>query len=231
MPSKLQSYDWLLFDADETLFSFDAHAGLQQLFQGYGVEFTSEHYRDYQAVNKPLWQQYQDGEIDAATLQRRRFERWAAELEVDADELNSGFLDAMAMICQPLEGARELLKKVRQSAKIGIVTNGFTALQEARLAQTGLRDLVDLVVISEQVGTAKPDPNIFSHALDLMGQRDRERVLMTGDNPHSDVLGAQQSGLHSCWLNTHGVAYPLATPPHYTVRSLPELDELLTAPA
>lgn len=231
MSSKLQSYDWLLFDADETLFSFDALAGLQQLFLGYGVSFTDADYSDYQAVNKPLWQEYQDGKIDATTLQRRRFARWAAELEVSADDLNSGFLTAMAEICQPLEGARELLQRTRQSVKIGIVTNGFAELQEARLAQTGLRELVDLVVISEQVGVAKPDPSIFDHALDLMQQTDRERVLMTGDNPHSDVLGAQQSGLHSCWLNTKDASYPLATPPHYTVRSLTELDELLATPA
>ncbi|MGQ4277516.1 pyrimidine 5'-nucleotidase [Pseudidiomarina sp. E22-M8] len=231
MPTKLHSYDWLLFDADETLFSFNALTGLQQLFRGYGVSFTDSDYLEYQAVNKPLWQDYQAGKIDAKTLQRRRFCGWASELEVSADELNSAFLEAMAAICQPLAGARELLERARQTAKIGIITNGFKELQEARLAQTGMAELVDLVVISEQVGVAKPDPAIFTHALDLMQQKDRERVLMTGDNPHSDVLGAQRSGLHSCWLNAENAACPLPTPPHYTVRSLPELDELLAAPA
>lgn len=229
MPTKLHGYDWLLFDADETLFSFNALAGLQRLFRDYGVNFTEADYNDYQALNKPLWQDYQAGKIDARTLQRRRFASWAGELQVSADELNSAFLGAMAAICQPLEGARELLERARQSAKIGIITNGFTELQEARLAQTGLGELVDLVVISEQVGVAKPDPAIFTHALDLMQQTNRERVLMTGDNPHSDVLGAQRSGLHSCWLNVEDIACPLPTPPHYTVRSLPELDRLLAA--
>ncbi|MFC0445444.1 pyrimidine 5'-nucleotidase [Pseudidiomarina halophila] len=227
MPTKLHGYDWLLFDADETLFSFNALAGLQELFRGYGVSFTDADYSDYQALNKPLWQKYQAGEIDARTLQRRRFASWAGKLQVSADELNSAFLSAMAGICQPLEGARELLERARESTKIGIITNGFTELQEARLAQTGLGELVDLVVISEQFGVAKPDPAIFTHALELMQQKDRARVLMTGDNPHSDVLGAQLSGLHSCWLNVEDAACPLPTPPHYTVRSLPELDRLL----
>lgn len=225
----LHNYDWLLFDADETLFSFDAYAGLRHLFDSYGVDFTEAHYSDYQQLNKPLWEAYQAGNIDAKQLQRQRFAKWAAALEVTADELNTGFMAAMAAICQPLDGARALLERARSSAKVGIVTNGFTELQEARLQQTGLRDLVDLVVISEQVGVAKPHPEIFVHALQKMQQSDRSRVLMTGDNPHSDVLGAQRSGLHACWLNHHGDAFPLPTPPHYEVRSLPELQQLLLA--
>lgn len=223
----LQQYDWLLFDADETLFSFDAFAGLQKLFQGYHVDFSRQDYEHYQALNKPLWDAYQAGTINAKQLQRKRFAHWAAQLEVSADQLNTGFMSAMAEICQPLEGARSLLESARQSAKVGIVTNGFTELQEARLQQTGLRDLVDLVVISEQVGVAKPAPEIFAYALKEMQQPQRERVLMTGDNPHSDIVGAQRSGLHACWLNHHGEAFPLTQPPHYEVRSLPELQQLL----
>ncbi|WP_411359366.1 pyrimidine 5'-nucleotidase [Pseudidiomarina salilacus] len=224
----LHNYDWLLFDADETLFSFDAFVGLQHMFQAYGVTFQAHDYSEYQALNKPLWDAYQAGQIDAKSLQRQRFEQWAAKLEVSADELNSAFLTAMVHICKPLEGARELLEKARTAAKVGIVTNGFTELQEARLQQTGLRDLVDLVVISEQVGVAKPDPRIFDHALQQMQQRARERVLMTGDNPHSDVLGAQRSGLHACWLNRRAEQFPLAEPPHFTVTSLPELQAVLS---
>lgn len=48
-------YQWILFDADETLFHFDAFAGLQRMFAGYGVEFGKEEFIEYQLVNKPLW--------------------------------------------------------------------------------------------------------------------------------------------------------------------------------
>ncbi|WP_435431314.1 HAD-IA family hydrolase, partial [Shigella sonnei] len=43
------------------------------------------------------------------------------------------------------------------NAKIGIITNGFSALQQVRLERTGLRDYFDLLVISEEVGVAKPN--------------------------------------------------------------------------
>ncbi|RUO72271.1 noncanonical pyrimidine nucleotidase, YjjG family [Pseudidiomarina sediminum] len=228
--TKLQQYDWFLFDADETLFSFDAFVGLQQMFAPYGVSFDAADYADYQALNQPLWEAYQAGQIDAEALQKQRFADWAARLEVAPLELNAAFIDTMAQVCQPLEGARALLERVAQQGKVGIVTNGFTALQHTRLEQTGFTDLIDLIVISEQVGVAKPDPKIFAHALAEMQHPAPERVLMTGDNPHSDVLGAQRSGIHACWLNQHALPCPLPTPPHYTVNSLPELEQLLLTP-
>ena len=56
----------------------------------------------------------------------------------------------MAEICTPLPGAVSLLNAIRGNAKIGIITNGFSALQQVRLERTGLRDYFDLLVISER---------------------------------------------------------------------------------
>lgn len=46
-------WDWIFFDADETLFTFDSFTGLQRMFLDYSVTFTAEDFQDYQAVNKP----------------------------------------------------------------------------------------------------------------------------------------------------------------------------------
>ena len=48
-------WDWIFFDADETLFTFDSFTGLQRMFLDYSVTFTAEDFQDYQAVKKPLW--------------------------------------------------------------------------------------------------------------------------------------------------------------------------------
>ena len=146
------NWDWILFDADETLFTFDAFGGLQRMFLDYSVTFTAEDFQDYQAINKPLWVDYQNGAISALQLQHQRFEGWSERLSVPAGDLNAAFLNAMAEICVPLPGAVSLLNALKDKVKIGIITNGFTALQQIRLERTGLRDYFDLLVISEQVG-------------------------------------------------------------------------------
>ena len=89
-----------------------------------------------------------------------------------------------------MPGAVSLLNALKGKAKLGIITNGFTALQQIRLERTGLRDYFDLLVISEQVGVAKPDRRIFDYTFEQMKQPPRDRVLMVGDTAESDILGA-----------------------------------------
>ncbi|WP_342322307.1 pyrimidine 5'-nucleotidase [Kosakonia sp. BYX6] len=220
-------WDWILFDADETLFTFDSFGGLQRMFLDYSVTFTDQDFVEYQSVNKPLWVDYQNGAISALQLQYRRFQGWSERLNVPAGSLNEAFLNAMAEICAPLPGAVSLLDSLKGKAKLGIITNGFTALQQIRLERTGLRDYFDLLVISEEVGVAKPDAKIFDYALQQAGNPDRARVLMVGDTAESDILGGINAGLSTCWLNVHERTLPEGINPTWTVTSLNELEQLL----
>ncbi len=220
-------YKWILFDADETLFHFDAFKGLQLMFSRYDIDFTRHDYEKYQVTNKPLWVDYQDGTITAKQLQNIRFEAWAEKLKVSTQTLNSAFLEAMADICTALPGAKELLASLHGKVKMGIITNGFTELQEIRLKRTGFTEYFDSLIISEQVGIAKPHPGIFEHALASIGQPQKHQVLMVGDNPHSDILGGLNAGLDTCWLNVDGRDNPADITPHYQVSSLNELQALL----
>ncbi|WP_086981326.1 pyrimidine 5'-nucleotidase [Vibrio aphrogenes] len=222
-------YEWIFFDADETLFHFDAFQGMQLMFKRKGITFTEQDFADYQAINKPLWVDYQNGDISAEQLKHIRFEGWANKLGTTPSELNSAFLEAMADICSVLPGAKELMEAIAGKAKVGIITNGFTDLQEIRLARTGMDKYVEQVIISEQVGIAKPDTIIFEHALNRVGNPCKSKVLMVGDNLHSDILGGLNSGLETCWLNSHGATATDGITPHYTVSSLSELQAILLA--
>lgn len=223
----LKNWDWILFDADDTLFHFDAQAGLQLLFQQYDVVFSHEDYLEYQSVNKPSWVEYQNGTINAQQLQTQRFVGWADKLHVTPEVLNTGYLTAMSDVCVPLAGAVNLLNALQGKVKMGIITNGCVALQDARLRRHDFLQYFDLLVISEQVGYAKPHPAIFDHALAKMGNPSRKRVLMVGDNPDSDILGGQRSGMTTCWLNVEQHPVPPNIQPDLQVRSLSELQEIL----
>ncbi|QYJ78570.1 pyrimidine 5'-nucleotidase [Shewanella acanthi] len=220
-------YAWVLFDADETLFHFDAFAGLKLMFEGFGIDFTQADFDEFQLVNKPLWVDYQDGKITAAELQTIRFTAWSVKLGVTPQSLNSAYLAAMAQICVPLPGVPDLLAALQGKAKLGIITNGFTELQQVRLERTGLKHHFDILVISELVGVAKPDVGIFEHALELMGNPSREKVLMVGDNLHSDIQGGLNAGFHTCWYNVQGHAAPVGIRPHFQVGSHQELQQKL----
>lgn len=227
MPIAELDYDWILFDADETLFRFDDLSGLKRMFSSYGIIFSETDYKTYKKINETLWMAYQNGEIIADEIRQKRFSSWSEQLGLTSRRLNSDFLIAMSEICEPLDGAINLLNALKGKAKLGIITNGFAEWQEMRLARLGLTEYIDLLVTSEQVGVAKPHRAIFNHALEKMGHPDRKRVLMVGDNPHSDILGGINAGLDTCWLNRHNQSVSLGIAPTHHVSTLLELEMLL----
>ncbi|MEG2954344.1 MAG: pyrimidine 5'-nucleotidase, partial [Hafnia sp.] len=154
---------------------------------------------------------------------------WSQRLGVTANHINEAFLQAMADICDVLPGARELINALSGKANLGIITNGFTQLQTIRLERTGMKDAFSTLVISEQVGIAKPDVGIFEYAFSLMNNPPKERILMVGDNPHSDILGGINAGIDTCWVNSAGSDLPEGISPSYQVSSLSELQKILLA--
>ncbi|VFP86927.1 Pyrimidine 5'-nucleotidase YjjG [Candidatus Erwinia haradaeae] len=219
--------EWVLFDADNTLFYFDAFSGLKRLFKKYEIYFSPNDYDQYQSLNTTLWIDYQNNSISLLQLQHYRFEGWANRLGVTTYELHNGFLKAMGEISNPLPGAGDLLSNLYGKVKIGIITNGFTALQETRIRRNCFSKYFNLLIVSEQVGYAKPNPEIFNFALNKMSNPSRHRVLMVGDNPDSDIIGGINAGFSTCWLNHDGRTKPHGINPDWQVTSLRELQDLL----
>lgn len=112
---------------------------------------------------------------------------------------------------------------------IGIVTNGPTEVQHAKLELLGIDRLVDFVLVSEEFGVAKPDPAIFHEALRLAGVGPEEAVFV-GDSAEFDMAGAQAAGMPTVWVNRHQCPWTLPDPPPTRqIRTLAELPELLRA--
>lgn len=223
------NYEWLLFDADETLFSFDAFAGLKKMFANYHVDFTEQDYSAYQQQNLPLWVQYQNGEITAKQLQEQRFAFWGAKLQVAPSKLNQDFLVAMSEVSKCLPFALEVISQLAKRYKLAVVTNGFTELQQIRLQKTGLAEFFQAVFISEQIGVAKPDVRVFEHIFKQLNITTKETVLMVGDTLTSDIQGGVNAGVDTCWYNPHSHENHTELTPTYEIKSLHELLALMAS--
>ncbi|MBZ9714654.1 HAD family hydrolase [Deinococcus multiflagellatus] len=106
----------------------------------------------------------------------------------------------------PMPHAHEVLRELRsRGVRLGVVTNGWPAVQQACLDRCGLTGLVDDVVISKSVGLSKPDPRIYELALARLGVAAAE-TWFVGDSPRNDVWGPQQVGVRAAYLPTgHGL--------------------------
>jgi FMN phosphatase YigB (HAD superfamily) len=118
-------------------------------------------------------------------------------------ELMRSYRAEMADSLSCFPGVFEGLEALRDAGwRIGIVTNGFTDFQNAKIDAVGLRAYVDVVCVSETEGSWKPDAKIFQLAAERAGAP-LEGGWMTGDSLASDIAGAAPLGLHTAWL-PHG---------------------------
>ncbi|WGE88729.1 pyrimidine 5'-nucleotidase [Actinobacillus arthritidis] len=220
-------YEWVLFDADETLFSFNSYLGLKSMLKRYAIDFTQQDYDEFQAVNKPLWVAYQNNEITAKDIQTRRFAKLSHQTGIDALQLNQELMAEMALVSKPLDGVMDMLKQLYGKVKLGIITNGFTELQQKRLINTETEKFFEIVVVSEQIGAAKPDRQVFDYAFALMDQSDRTKVLMVGDTLASDILGGNNAGIDTCWFNPTKSKNETQIRSTYEISSMSQLVEII----
>ncbi|MCY3714586.1 MAG: HAD family hydrolase [Gemmatimonadetes bacterium] len=121
-------------------------------------------------------------------------------LETDAAvDAAAGYHRALQENSRLVPGVEALLDSLRGRMKIGVVTNGQSRHQRDKLEFFDLLPL-DALSISEEVGAAKPDPQIFQSALVQLGVR---TVTMIGDSWENDILGATTSGMAAVWLNRY----------------------------
>ncbi|HMI68348.1 MAG TPA: HAD-IA family hydrolase [Solirubrobacteraceae bacterium] len=113
----------------------------------------------------------------------------------------------------------DVLARLRAGgARLAVVSNWDVSLHDV-LERTGLRPLVDAVVISAELGVAKPDPAIFRAALDRLGAAP-DGAVHVGDSLEHDVAGARAAGLEAVLVARNGAAAPDGV---RTVASLTEL--------
>jgi putative hydrolase of the HAD superfamily len=119
---------------------------------------------------------------------------------------------------------------------MGVVSNSDGSVEgdlrrEGICYAPGVRDAegvpMGIIVDSAVVGVAKPDPRIFSFALDALGLPADGTVLHVGDSLRYDVAGAVAAGLQPVHMDPHGFCPQPDGHPH--VRSLTALAELVSS--
>jgi len=110
----------------------------------------------------------------------------------------------------------------KRNVKMGIITNGSSVFQNAKIDKLKIREYMKTIIISEDVNIRKPDPKIFQFTLAKI-QSNCETTLFVGDNPMVDIKGAIDSGLISVWLS-HDQAWNIKQfHPTYIIDKLSDL--------
>jgi putative hydrolase of the HAD superfamily len=145
---------------------------------------------------------------------------------------NDSLLKSMLDNCygelqQTIARAGTVLRKLRASYVLGVVSNFYGNL-EVVLKEFGLRDLFAAAVDSEVVGLRKPDPAIFTLALDRMEIQPRDAVVV-GDSYDRDIEPSKKLGCTTIWLKGKSWKEPETTvAADYTVAAFADILKILT---
>jgi 2-haloacid dehalogenase len=227
----MQCYQWLLFDADGTLFDFDRaeRTALEQVFRVMGATFEPDYLIAYRKISQELWHRVEKGEIKPGFVKLRRFELFLEQIGIShlPTEFSARYVECLAECSELIGDAAEVIQALHGKYRIAILTNGLQVVQRGRLARSVIRPHIAEVIISEEIGFAKPAREFFEIALARLGNPSPREVLMIGDGWGPDILGAIQYGLDACWYNPARKPRPTQCNLTREISSLRELVEWL----
>jgi putative hydrolase of the HAD superfamily len=131
------------------------------------------------------------------------------DLSIDKEWYVDSITESMGRSASKQQEARKLFFELqKRELKTGIITNGSTKLQRQKLKNMNIEKMVDVIVISEEVGVEKPDKKIFDYALHEIDEK-AEDCIFVGDNLENDVLASMKCGIFGILLDKNDV-YKLA---------------------
>ncbi|MDO8691303.1 MAG: HAD-IA family hydrolase [Dehalococcoidia bacterium] len=115
-------------------------------------------------------------------------------------KMNQAWNDAFAAGTRALPHTKSVLRRLRLSCRLGIVSNSLAPNTISDLRVAGILDFFQAIVISSDFGKRKPHAAIFLSALDRLGLKPAEAVFV-GDNPYEDIFGAQEVGMRAVLMD------------------------------
>lgn len=225
-------YSYVLLDADNTLYDFDAaeYKALGKVLTDRGYASDPETRKIYLDINNSLWDAFARGEVEQEFLLVERFRRFEAAMGGSHDpvKFNSDYVNALAANADLIPGAPEFCRRLAAlGCTLAIVTNGAAVAQRGRYRLSGLGEIILNLFISQELGVNKPDPLFFDHVCRNLNITDRSCAVVVGDSLSSDILGGNRSGIDTIWYNPH--AAPLKGParPTYTAAGFAEIEAII----
>lgn len=161
------------------------------------------------------------------TLQRIGIDN-KIQLRQLAEELRRTHMRGVRSVTSAPSHRKDAVRRLAEKYRLGLLSN-FDDSQTGWeiMADTGVKDKFEAIIISADLRLRKPNPKIFARMLAMLNLEARD-VLFVGDTPHHDVGGAKAVGMSAAWISRHALPLPEGVAqPDYIIRDLAELPDLL----
>ena len=213
----------VVFDLDDTLYKEQDY--LQSAYREISAVVESR-YSVPEGVSDQMFRWWQKGE----NVFQQLIETY--ELKLTVDELLRIYRSHVPAI-RLEESVGELLRRLRQHAALGIITDGRSLTQRHKVEALGLTAYMDEqdILISEETGYGKPSDEPFRW---LMERHPSSAYYYIGDNPAKDFEAPNRLGWTTVCLlddgrNIHRQDFclPPQMLPQYKVPKLSEIENII----
>lgn len=220
-----KKYKYLLFDVDDTLLDFqkaEFNAFLMLLAE-YGIDYKDEYYAIYKNENHRLWKEYELGNIKRNEIFDNRMIPLFKALNISDDpkEASYRFLTYLSKGAYLIGNTYKVLEKLSKKYQLYVITNGEPSVQYPRLNEVGITKFFSGVYVSEEIGYSKPNKEFFEYIESHIEGFNKEEAIVIGDSLTSDIKGAINFGIDTCWFNPNNKTTDLKVT--YTISSIDEI--------
>ena len=221
----------LLLDADGTLLDFDRseEAALKETFRELGYPSDDRAYASYHKNNAACWKMLEKKEITREELKVLRYRMTFDELGIDGDPARTTktYEGKLGQYGFAFAGAEDACERLAKKYDLYIVTNGLKNVQTSRLLQTRIPEIVKGIYISEDVGYDKPAKEFFDRIFADHPKMNPKETVIVGDSLSGDILGGNNAGIRTCWVNRTGADRPENLRIDYEIDDITKLEKVL----
>ncbi|MFA2691422.1 HAD family hydrolase [Bacillus mycoides] len=213
----------MLFDLDDTL--LDRDKAVDNLF----LLVLEKCYEDVSdTVKNNMLQKFKEydkreyGISDKTIVLESLFDEFAPKYRLPRNYIQDFWNENLPKCFSIDQNTILFLNHIKRHFKVGIITNGSTQRQKAKIMNTGLNEYFDTIIISEEVVFSKPDKRIFELALNKLNVQS-EDVLFVGDDLEKDIAGCQNANIKGIWFNPNVIKNNTDTKPYAEITSFDNL--------
>ena len=224
-------FEFLFLDLDDTILDFQKaeHIALSKTLRSFGLEPTETVLKRYNLINKAHWEALERKELTREQVLVGRFQVLFEEMGITVEpvQVARSYEHNLSIGHWFLPGAEEAVERLSKKYKLYLASNGTAKVQAGRLASANISRFFEEVFVSQEIGANKPSPEYFERCFARIPGLDKSKTIMVGDSLTSDILGGQNAGIATCWVNPHHKQGREDIRVDYEIESLSQLEDLL----
>ena len=224
-------FEYLFLDLDDTILDFQKaeHIALSKTLREFGLEPTERVLKRYNLINKAHWEALERKELTREQVLVGRFQVLFEEMGITVEpvQVARAYEHNLSIGHWFLPGAEEAVERLSKKYKLYLASNGTAKVQAGRLASANISRFFEEVFVSQEIGANKPSPEYFERCFARIPGLDKSKTIMVGDSLTSDILGGQNVGIATCWVNPHHKQGREDIRVDYEIESLSQLEDLL----